>query len=422
MKLTSRLALGCSLVLAGLFLLQSLASAGRPAAPLTFTKDVASIVFSNCAACHRPGEVAPMSLLSYKEVRPWARSIKEKVLSREMPPWGADPHYGEFSNDRRLSQKDIDTIAAWVDAGAPEGDPKDLPPLPGFVEGWNIGKPDVIFSMPEEVSVPADGVMPYKDFEVPTNFTEDKYIQAAEIRVGNRSVVHHAVVNVKEPGGHSLTADEDLFRWQENRLAGYAPGGGPLVLKPGEAKLVKKGSVLIFDMHYTPNGTPARDRTSLGLVFANGPVQKRVITAIVGTHHFEIPPGDPGFEIDASYVFKEDVHIYSVHPHMHARGKDFRYTLVYPDGKSKVLAFVPRYNFNWQLSYVFKEPISAPRGSRLECVAHYDNSLQNKYNPDPAKSVRYGPQTWDEMMAGYIEYTRDSQNLLQETAMQGASK
>ncbi len=391
------------------------------AAP-TFTRDVAPIVFNNCVVCHRPGEVAPMSLLGYKEVRPWAKAIREAVLNRRMPPWGADPHYGDFSNNRRLSQKDIDTIAAWVEGGAKEGDPKDLPRLPKFVEGWNIGTPDIVFTIPEVVDIPADGVMPYKDFAIPTNFTEDKYIQAAELRIGNRSVVHHAVVNVQEPGrgpraeGRAVTAQEDLFRWQEHRLVGYAPGGGPLLMPPGLAKVVKKGSVLMFNMHYTPNGTPAKDRTSLGLVFAKAPVEKRLITAIVGTHNFEIPPGDANHEIKASYVFKEDIHIESVHPHMHARGKDFLYTLVYPDGTSKVLAWVPRYDFNWQMSYVFKEPVAAPKGSRLECVAHHDNSAKNKYNPDPTQLVRYGPQTWDEMMSGYIEYTIDSQNLLQETA------
>jgi hypothetical protein len=408
-----RLGVTCSFILAGLFLLQGMASADR-SAPVTFTKDVAPIIFNNCAACHRAGEVAPMTLLSYKEVRPWAKSIKEVVRERRMPPWGADPQHGEFSNDRALSQKDIDTIAAWVDGGAREGDPKDLPPLPRLVEGWNIGKPDVVFSMPEEFNVPADGIVPYQNYTIRTNFTEDKYIQAAEVRVGNRSVVHHAVVFIEEPG-FSRPAQVDPAHSQENRLAGYAPGQVPLVLRPGVVRVVKKGSVLVFNMHYTPNGAPAKDRTTIGLIFAKRPVEKHLGSLIVGTRKIEIPPGDPNHEIKASYVVKEDIHIESLGPHAHARAKDFLYTLVYPDGTSKVLLWVPRYDFNWQITYTLSKPLAVPKGSRIECVAHYDNSVKNKYNPDPTQLVRFGWQTWDEMLAGYVNYTIDSESLLQET-------
>ncbi len=407
----SRLGFTCSFVFAGLFLLQGMASAERPAA-VTFTKDVAPIIFNNCAGCHRPGEIAPMSLLSYKEVRPWAKSVREAVVVRTMPPWGADPQHGEFRNNRSLSEKDINTIVAWVEGGAKEGDPKDLPPLPRFVEGWQIGTPDVILTA-QEFNVPADGVVPYKTFAVPTNFTEDKYVVLAEIRPGNRSVVHHAVIYTQEPGGKGT--------WLDNMLVGLAPGATPKNYRPGRIKLIPKGSVLMFSMHYTPNGTPAKDQTKVGLVFAKGPVEKRVITAISGTRNFAIPAGDPNYEVKSSWVFKEDSHIEGLNPHMHARGKDFLYTLVYPDGTSKVLLWVPRYDFNWQSSYSFKEPVAAPKGSRLDCVAHYDNSPKNKYNPDPVQVVRYGDQTWDEMMAGYLEYTLDSQNLLQETSKLGAA-
>src|SRR5438876_443501 len=185
----------------------------------TYTKDVAPILNNRCVECHRPGEVAPMPLLSYKQVRPWAASIKEKVLSRTMPPWLADPHYGQFKNDRRMSQAEIDTVVAWVDAGAPEGRPQDLPKPPEFVQGWGIGKPDMVFSLLEEVEVPAEGVVPYKYYKVPSNFTEDKWVEAAEIRVGNRALVHHVIVFIQEPTDAGKPADAV----KDTLLVGFAP-------------------------------------------------------------------------------------------------------------------------------------------------------------------------------------------------------
>jgi mono/diheme cytochrome c family protein len=415
--------------------------ASSSAPEVTFNKDVAPIIFRNCAGCHRAGEAAPMSLLSYKEVRPWARAIGEVVAERRMPPWFADPHVGEFINDRRLTQKEIDTIAAWVNGGAKEGNARDLPPAPRFpAEGWTVGKPDVVLSMSEDYSVPAEGVVPYKYYAVPTGFTEDKYVQLAEIRRGEPSVVHHVIVTVLEPGrGPMPQAGEIRFDTQrldseagepsrersgqaqrsnnpDGMLVGWAPGMSPLMLKPGQAKLVKKGSVLIFQMHYTTTGVAAKDRTSVGLVFAKSPVEKRVITAGAFSRGLVIPPGEGNYESTAVFTFKEDSHIVSFMPHMHLRGKDFQYRLVYPDGTSKMLLRVPKYDFNWQLTYFVKEPVAAPKGSRLECLAHHDNSANNKYNPDPTKEVRWGPQTWEEMMIGWFDYTIDSQNLRDITA------
>ena len=364
----------------------------------TYARDVAPIIQKNCMTCHRPGEIAPMSFTNYKETRPWAKAIREVVVTRKMPPWFADPKYSEFSNDCRLSDQEIQTLTAWVDAGAKEGDPKDLSPNPQFPEGWTIGKPDVVFSMTEEFKVPATGVIPYKYFVVPTNFTEDKYVQFAEIRQGNRQIVHHVIVDVRYPeqggilpageltperrealrqqGGQSGQSGEAGARPTDSdgRLVGWAPGEAPLILRAGHAKLIKKGSALIFQVHYTTNGVPGTDRTSVGLIFSRVPVEKRVVTAGAVGRNLEIPAGATNYEIGSSFTFKDDSHIDSLHPHMHHRGKDFLYRLIYPDGTSKILLSVPRWDFNWQLTYFFKEHIAAPKGSRLECVAHYDNS------------------------------------------------
>ncbi|MGH9763061.1 MAG: hypothetical protein ACREDR_39095, partial [Blastocatellia bacterium] len=391
---------------------------------VTYAKDVAPILQANCVACHRPGEVAPMSLRTYKEVRPWARSIRDKVASRVMPPWFADPHYGQFANDCRLTDDQIRTIEAWVDGGSVEGDTRDLPEPRKFLDGWNIGKPDVVFTMPAKYSVPAKGVIEYKFFAVPTNFTEDHYVQLAEIRPGNRSIVHHIIVDSVVPskpgefpaGEIPVSQLGALFRGGERRngdgrLVGWAPGEAPLTLKPGQAKLLKAGSVLIFQVHYTTNGTAGEDQSSVGLIYARTPVQRRVVTAGAVARNLVIPAGDPNYEATASFEFKEDSHIESLHPHMHFRGKDFIFRLVYPDGTSKVLLSVPHWDFGWQLTYFLKEPVAAPKGSHLDCVAHYDNSANNKFNPDPTKRVTWGEQTWDEMMIGYLDYTIDGQDL-----------
>jgi hypothetical protein len=438
MKRTLGLSLLVALAALGVFLLSGSRTA-TTAAAITFTKDVAPIVQKNCATCHRPGEVAPMSFTSYKEVRPWAKSIREKVVTRAMPPWFADPNHGHFSNDPRLSQKEIDTIVAWVDQGAMEGDPKDMPPSPKYAEGWQIGKPDVVLTMTNEFNVPAEGTIPYKYFAVPTNFTEDKYVQFAEIRQGNRRVVHHIIIDVRYPDQGNLPKAGEIPPSEllsgrrgsgggsgerpadsDGRLVGWAPGEAPLALRPGQAKLVKKGSMLVFQVHYVTTGEPGSDRSSVGLIFSKDPVEKRVITAGATQPNFAIPPGDPNYEVKSEFVFKDDSHIDSLHPHMHVRGKDFKYTLIYPDGNSKVLLSVPRWDFGWQMTYVFNEEVHAPKGSKLVCVAHYDNSLNNKFNPDPTKEVRWGAQTWEEMMIGYLDYTLDKQDL-RKTQSQAAS-
>ena len=364
----------------------------------TFTKDVAPIFYKNCTACHRPGEVAPMSLLTYKDARPWAKAIREKVVEKQMPPWHADPRHGEWLNDRRIGQETIDTIVKWVDGGAREGDPKDLPPAPEYAEGWRIGKPDQTFSIPEQ-AVPADGVVSYQYLTVPTNFKEDRWITAAEIRSTGHDVVHHVIVFVQEPGA---------TRAEGRLLVGFAPGEQPLMFAPGFAKKVPAGSNLVFQVHYTPNGTAARNISTVGLIYAKTPVKYAVVTRPVLETRFVIPAGDSDYEVRSAYTFSEPAHLYSFMPHMHLRGKDFVYRAVFPDGTSKILLSVPNYDFSWQTYYVTKEPVAVPKGTRIECVAHYDNSTNNKYNPDPTKAVRWGDQTWEEMMIGWMSFVYDT--------------
>jgi mono/diheme cytochrome c family protein len=392
--------LGASIAALFLGALSAVAIASSPDAnktDVTFAKDIAPIFNKNCVGCHRAGEIAPMSLLTYKEARPWAKSIKEKVATGVMPPWHADPHYGTFENDRRLSQKDIDTILAWVDQGAKEGNPKDLPPIPHFTDGWNIGKPDVIFYLPEEFNVPATGEVPYKYFKVPTNFKQDMYIQASEIRPGDRGVVHHIIVfsqSAKEP---------------QRLIVGYAPGEQPAVIGKGLARRIPAGSDLLFQVHYTPNGKETKDKSYVGFVFSKEPPKAEMLTRPIMNARFAIPAGDPNYRVESTYTFTEDSHVYSLMPHMHVRGKDFEFRAVFPDGTSKVLLSVPKYDFAWQTYYVLKEPLAAPKGTRIDCLAHFDNSEKNKFNPDPGKEVRWGDQTWEEMMIGWMSYTVDGQ-------------
>jgi hypothetical protein len=383
----------------------------------TFTRDIAPILFNRCIECHRAGEIAPMSLLTYQEVRPWAKSIKQRVLERSMPPWSADPHVGKFKNDPSLSQKEIDTIVSWVDAGSPKGDDKDMPPTPKFTEGWTIGKPDVVLTMQEEHLVPADGTIPYLYFTIPTNFKEDKWIQAMEIRPGSRAVVHHVIAFVQDGGANGRRGAAAGGEVQQGRgqLGGITPNKTGVVFGPGTARLIKAGSNIVFQMHYTTNGQATKDRTSIGLVFSKEPPVKTLVTGNAMNARFVIPPGEASHEVKSSTTFKEDVHLTSFMPHMHFRGKDFKYTAVYPDGRSEVLLNVPKYDFNWQLTYIPEKPIALPKGTRLDCVAHFDNSTQNKYNPDPTKEVRWGDQTWEEMMIGWFSFTRDGEQ--RETAV-----
>lgn len=369
-----------------------------PAAKITYTNQVSRILQKNCQECHRPGQIGPFALMTYKSARGWAEMIKENVESDRMPPWHADPRFGKFANERRLSKEDKETLLAWIAQGCPQGDDKDLPPKKEWAEGWWIDQPDVVISMQEEFTVPAEAGkngIPYKYFTVPTNFTEDKWIQAAEARPGNRAVVHHIIVTVRNPG-------EEASRF--TYLVGVAPGEEPLVLPPGMAKKIPKGANLTFQMHYTLNGTEQKDRSSVGLIFCKEPPKHVVHTASILQRQLNIPPGDAKHQVVSSATYSKETAILSFMPHMHLRGRDFEYRVEYPDGKSEVVLSVPRYDFAWQMRYVLAEPKRIPAGSKVVCTAHFDNSKDNPNNPDPTVTVRWGPQTWDEMMIGWMQY------------------
>jgi mono/diheme cytochrome c family protein len=367
-------------------------------APVTFTKDVAPILYKNCVECHRPTMFAPMSLMTFDDARPWARSIKQRVTARTMPPWGADPAHGTFKNDPRLSEGDIETIAKWVDAGAQKGDDKDLPPAPQLVEGWTIGKPDAVFTMDEEFTIPPTGAIPYKYFRVPTNLTEDKWIQAIEIKPGARAQVHH-VIAFTQPAGSPLKPGGELG---PTNIGGVTPNKPGLVFAPGVARLLRGNSDIVMQIHYTTNGTETKDRTTVGIIYAKQPPTKVAAGGMVINPRFVIPANDGNAEVKATTTLSRDTTLTAMTPHMHVRGKDMIYIAHYPDGTSETLLSVPKWDFNWQITYMLAQPKVLPKGTQVEVIAHYDNSANNKFNPDPSKDVHWGDQTWEEMMIGFF--------------------
>jgi hypothetical protein len=366
-------------------------------APVTFTKDVAPILYKSCVECHRPTMFAPMSLLTYDEARPYARSIKQRVVGRIMPPWGADPAHGEFKNDPRLSQAEIDTIAAWVDGGAVKGNDADLPKAPQFAEGWTIGKPDAVFTMEEEYDIPATGVIPYQYLRVPTHLTEDKWIQAIEIRPSANAQVHH-VLAYTQPAGEPIRQGGALG---PTNIGGVTPNKPGITFEPGVARLLRGNSDLIMQMHYTTNGKPSKDRTRIGVIYAKQPPTKLQAGGMVLQPRFVIPAYDGNAEVKGTTTLQRDTVMTSLTPHMHVRGKDMTYIAHYPDGTDEILLSVPKYDFNWQISYELKTPKVLPKGTIVEVIAHYDNSAANKFNPDPSKDVKWGDQTFEEMMIGF---------------------
>jgi hypothetical protein len=418
-------------VLLGIGLASSLVIGGagqtRPADPIqrasktapTFYRDVLPILQDHCQNCHRPGEVAPMPLVSYAQTQPWAQRMAAEVEMRMMPPWFADPRFGHFANDSSLTDKQISIISAWAEAEAPAGDEHNAPAPRKWAEGWNIPPPDRIVKMTKPVRIPAAGEVEYTYQIVPTHFAEDRWVQMSELRTGSPAHVHHAVVYIRPPDSpwlrhapvgepftaSTLTDPEERRQAHETTsdlLIVYAPGSSPDQWAEGMAKFVPAGSDLVFQMHYTTNGSADQDQTSIGLVFAKSPPKQRVITLQLNNHALVIPPGADDFRVEVQGTLPNDATLLSLFPHMHLRGKRFEYDIVRDDGTVETLLRV-NYHFHWQLSYRLAEPRLLKAGTRLRAIAWYDNSKNNPHNPDAEKTVTWGDQTSDEMMVGFFD-------------------
>ena len=418
MRIQSAVGLGLAALVA-IPLVASLSASEPPAAAATptFSKDVAPILYKNCVTCHRDGEIAPMSLLTYEDARPYAKAIRDEVGEGHMPPWHADAPAGTFENERKLTDAEKKTLLAWVAGGAPRGNPKDLPPAPEFPEGWTIGKPDLVLAMQEDYPIPASGTVNYEYFYVPTNFTEAKYIQAVEVRPGNRSVVHHVLVQYlakpdmartpvlkfntelqrppKPVPGVRLPKREEGV--PSRLLATYAPGTNPQIFKAGTALRVEPGGVLELQMHYTPNGKPTTDRTKVGFIFSKDPSPREVRPSAFYNTTLVLSAGSSDTSVPGEVEFQQDTIVYGLFPHTHLRGKSWEYKLVLPDGTTTKILSVPHYDFNWQTYYLFKEPLQVPKGAKIVSTAWYDNSSGNKDNPNSKAEVKWGDQTWEEM-------------------------
>lgn len=384
---------------------------------VTFNKDVLPILQKNCQECHRPGEVAPMSLLSYSEARPWAKAMKAAVASQKMPPWFADPKYGHFANDRRLSAGDIEIISKWADTGAAEGDAKDKLADRTFTAGWHI-KPDMVIEMPEAFQVPAKGTINYQYIRVKGDIKQDLWVSAAEMRPGNPKVVHHAKLWVL-PKGSKWMSEAEYGKPYEGRETGkndqmdgndilgkFNPGLGAQSFDiDGSAKLIPAGCDFVFELHYTAAGTATTDISKVGLVLAKNPPQTRYYLS-PGTPaalNLMIPAGAGDQEVVAESTIGVDTKLAYIQPHMHLRAKDYELRLIYPTGETQTV-FKGKWDFDWQLGYDLKDPIVVPKGTRIVTIVHYDNSPNNKWNPDATKTVYWGPQNWDEMQSSFLGF------------------
>lgn len=393
----------------------------------TFYGDVLPIVQQRCQSCHRPGEVAPMSLLTYGDVRRWAPNIKRVVKDRVMPPWSADNSVGaKFHNDRALTDAEIETLVSWIDSGIPEGDRNMAPPPREYVDGWQI-EPDEVLTIPP-VEIPATGTVEYTYYILPYEFTEDRWVKMTEMRPSNREVTHHLIAYLRPPGssffrdypvGEFFVPDREARAPEEGEsgfrfrriLGGYAPGWNPgeANFPDDQAVLVEAGSTIVFEVHYNTMGTPTTDRPKLGLVYLDGEPATRRLGSAVLNRDFEIPANAADHRVEAAVGIEHDVKLLSMTPHMHLRGKSFEMRAVFPDGRTEVLLSVPRYDFNWQLTYYLDEPLLLPAGTVLEGIAHFDNSSANPHNPDPSSPVNWGDQSWEEMMIGFFSVEMDPQ-------------
>jgi Copper type II ascorbate-dependent monooxygenase, C-terminal domain len=387
--------------------------------PPTFFHDVLPILQQHCQSCHRPDEIAPMPLMSYKEAKPFATAIASDARDRKMPPWFADTQIGHFSNDPSLSADEMQTLVDWAAANAPAGKREDAPPPAQFTQGWNIPQPDVVVRMPKPVAIPAQGDVEYTYEIVPTGFAEGKWVAMSEIRPTSRENVHHAVVYVRPPDSpwlrhapkgmpftaSDMTSEEDRHDTHTTKadiLLVYAPGSSPDSWPEGMAKFIPAGSDLVFQMHYTTHGRNTADQTAIGMVFAKQPPVQRVLTLQLTNSSFVIPPGVDDYRVEVHGSLPNDALLLSFFPHMHLRGKAFEYNLLRPDGSIEPLLRV-HYDFYWQLSYRLARPMPLKAGTVLQAVAWYDNSKKNAHNPNPNAAVYWGDQTYDEMMVGFFD-------------------
>ena len=390
----------------------------------TFYREVLPILQSHCQSCHRQGEMAPMPLETFRQVKPFAHSIATVTAKKTMPPWFADPCCGHFSNDPSLTPAEIDTLRGWANAHAPAGDLHTAPPPVHWTSGWKIESPDLTLRMPVPKRLPASGDVPYQYVIIPTHFKEDRWVRMSEIRPSNAMVVHHAVAYIRDPEsswlrgapvGKPFSADDlptpalrrDAMFTTNDILLVYAPGSSPDRWPNGYAKLIPAGSDIVLQMHYTTHGHPTEDRTSIALVFSKQPPVKRVITLQLTNDHFLIPPGDPDHRVEVHGTIPNDALLLSFFPHMHLRGKTFEYNLVQPHGRVDTLLRIPHYDFFWQLSYRLAQPLPLKAGTVLQAVATFDNSKNNPHNPDPDSAVTWGEQTWSEMMVGFFDVAVD---------------
>ncbi len=382
-------------LIAGLSILGVQAEAEK--SKVTYTKDIAPLLQAKCIECHRTQGLAPFNLQTYEQVRAWSKAIRKEVHDGRMPPWGLDPNVGKWSNDPTFTKAELATLDTWMDGGMPKGDPKDMPKPLEFHEDWSIGKPDMIFEMPEEIVIPAEGVMPYQYHVTEMNIEEDMYVQALEVLPGNRRVVHHIIVFLQPPAAVAQAMSDGVTN---TMLDVYAPGSPAGVNPPGVARLIPKGSTLMWQIHYTPTGEEERDRSKFGIVLAKEKPKELMRTATIVNTNFEIPPNTDDYIVESSMTIPQEATIYSYTPHMHYRGKAMDFYLTVPGGEEELACSIPKYDFNWQLDYFLDEPLRVPAGTQVRVVATFDNSTNNPYNPDPTKSVRWGEQTWEEMMMG----------------------
>jgi len=403
----------------------------RPANTLTFTKDIAPIVWKNCAECHRAGEVGPFPLTSYQDVARRAKTICAAIDKGAMPPWKAAP-VQRYHDERVLSAEQVGLIKQWAAEGAREGNPADLPPMPKFNSGWKLGTPDLVLEMPEEFSVAAEGRDVYRNFVIPTGLTEDRWLAAVEVHPGNRGVVHHVIVHfdtsgqareldARDPGpGYGRGAGGIGLRGG-GQIGGWAPGNDARLAPTGVGRLLPKNADIVLQVHYNKSGKPEKDRTKVGLHFVKGPVDQRWHTFPL-VARLSIPAGDPDYVTRSTIPVPTDSTLHSIMPHMHLVGREMKVTATLPNGKEVPLVHVPQWDFNWQMTYAFAEPVKLPRGSRINMEAHYDNSSKNPSNPNnPPRAIRWGEQTNDEMCLAYLNFTYDGERLTKGQKVDGLS-